>query len=428
MFLHDIPRLRLKRLDGVTRSGVLSVVAATLHGLSPIRAFGCGGLQTRALVRTLTANARSLFFWRLTGQYMNLVLNSAMTLFNAIFVFGILVVRPFYTINPSLLAVSLVYSLQLVIYVAALLNNTIQAEQFLTSVERLLSFCRLEPETTLDDEDDDIEERNGMAAVGDVETGLHVAESQRWPSDGKIDVVELKYRYRIDAPLVLKGVTVSFPPRKKTGLCGRTGSGKSSIIAAMARLHDVCGGRIVIDGVDVSTIPLSHLRSAMAVIPQQPALFAGTVRFNVDPLGQRSDAEILAALKEAHLRTKQRDILDAHVDHGGHNWSTGEAQLLCLARALVLKRRICFFDEVTANVDMDTDSQIQATLTDCQSATTLIVIAHRIPTILAADHIVVLRDGIVLESGPPTNLLRTPGSAFSTMVNASSSSSASTAA
>jgi len=183
------------------------------------------------------------------------------------------------------------------------------------------------------------------------------ADSGPWaPSAGEIQVVNLQYRYRVDAPLVLKGMTVTFPARTKTGLCGRTGSGKSSTIAALSRLHDVCGGKVLIDGVDVATVALTDLRSAIAVIPQAPALFSGTVRFNVDPLGECSDDDIMAALKQARLLRKfennkqARAVLETPVEEGGGNWSTGESQLLCLARALVLKRKICCFDEATANV------------------------------------------------------------------------------
>lgn len=185
----------------------------------------------------------------------------------------------------------------------------------------------------------------------------------------------------------------------------------------MSRLHDVCGRKVLIDGVDVATIPLSELRAAIAVIPQSPTLFSGSVRFNVDPLGERSDVEIKAALKKARLNFD----LDAVVEENGRNWSAGEQQLLCLARALVLQRRIYALDEATANVDVDTDAHIQATLTNAAfKSATLIIIAHRMRTILDAGNIVVLKDGLVVEAGAPSDLLTAvPESSFATMVKAS---------
>ena len=330
-----------KRLDGVTRSPVLSVVAATVHGLSPIRAFAASNVQTAALQRTLTANSKTFYFWMIANRYLGFVLDSYMVCFTAVMVICAIALRAY--VDPATSAIALIYSLQLLAFVQYSVRMFAQCEQFLTSVERILAYVRLDTEATLpakrpsDDDDKDIE-------CGVVK--------KEWPSDGHIDVVELEYRYRVDAPLVLKGVTVSFPARKKTGLCGRTGSGKSSLLAAFTRLHDVCGGKILIDGVDVSKIPLTQLREAIAVIPQAPALFSGTVRFNIAPLGNRSDDEILEALKESRLllrkfstTTTTKAILDTPVEGGGRNWSTGESQLLCLARALVLKRRICCFDE-----------------------------------------------------------------------------------
>ena len=242
--------------------------------------------------------------------------------------------------DPTLLAVSLVYSIQLLTMVQYGVRRFATTEQYLTSVERMIAYTNLDVEGTYDDAPTTTKV---IAKDIDIEAGKEV----EWPSAGGIDVVDLRFRYRSEAPLVLKGVRLSFPARKKTGLCGRTGSGKSSMFAALSRLYDVCGGQVIIDGVDVATIPLRDLRAAIAVIPQAPTLFSGTVRFNVDPLGERPDADILTALKEAHLLRKfGNDILDSPVEEGGRNWSTGEAQLLCLARALLLNRRICTLDEV----------------------------------------------------------------------------------
>lgn len=296
----------------------------------------------------------------------------------------------------------------------------------MTSVERLVSLGNVPVESTLYEE----EEKQRPIVVGrsrddDVEDTYSSADSLiDWPRTGAIELRDLEYRYRIDAPLVLRGISCSFGAGSKNGLVGRTGSGKSSTMAAISRLHDVCGGCVVIDGVDVSKIPLSRLRSAIAVIPQSPSLFSGTVQFNVDPFGERTSREVLASLKEAHLLSKFSDkanLLQTQVEEGGANWSTGERQLICLARALLLRRRIVVVDEATANVDFDTDAHIQKTLRKSEAfeSATLLMIAHRISTILDSDQVVVLEHGTIIESGSPDKLLSQPQSHFSAMVAAS---------
>jgi len=268
----------LKRLDGLSRSPVLSVVSATLHGLSPIRAFGAAELQTKSLQRTLTVNATAFYWWLLSGRYMGLVLDSYTILFTVAFVAAAVATRGL--IPTELVAVALIYALQLVGNVQYSVKLFAQVEQYLTSVERLMAYVRLDVEG-----EGDVLDRSAQSARGGDGTMMlrqlssslgmsasssrvGISETSAWPSAGAIEVVDLAYRYRADLPLVLKNVTISFPPRSKTGLCGRTGSGKSSTLAALSRLHDVCGGSVIIDGVDVATVPLADLRAAIAVIPQ----------------------------------------------------------------------------------------------------------------------------------------------------------------
>ena len=423
----------LKRLDGVTRSFVLSTLAASLHGLSPIRAFQATETQTKALTRTLTTNAETYFYWSMSTRYLGFVLDFYTATFMAVIVALAIGLRGF--VSPELMAVAMIYSLNLLTNIQWTVRCFSMCEQFLTAAERLLSYARLDVESVLDEElqaQKKPRDRLSSSKCKDIEEedngkGTYYLRGTPWrATEGEIEIRALEYRYRLDAPLVLRGVTVTFPAHAKTGLAGRTGSGKSSLVSALSRLHDVCGGRVLIDGVDVAHVPLTQLRAAIAVIPQAPALFSGTVRFNVDPKGDRSDEAILAALGEARLLRKLKQqghaVLDTLVEEGGSNWSTGEAQLLCLARALVLKRRICCFDEATANVDFETDAYIQETLSEADTFknATLIVIAHRIRTILNADHIVVLQDGNLLEQGSPKSLLEaTPQSNFATMVKAS---------
>uniref|UniRef100_A0A7S3NJT7 ATP-dependent transporter ycf16 n=1 Tax=Aureoumbra lagunensis TaxID=44058 RepID=A0A7S3NJT7_9STRA len=429
----------LKRIDGITRSPVLTVFAATLDGLASIRAFSIEHAQTKKLQHCLDKNARAYFFWLACNRFLGFALDSVVVVFLIILV-G-LAIAMHSLVPPELPAIALIYSLQLLANCQYSVRMFALSEQFLTSVERLLSYVRLETESTYDEEDELQYEKkkndffsrpafyrqqnfsHARVPMKDVEAATF--EPLEWPSAGAVELIQVEYRYNIDLPVVLRGITCTFNAGTKNGVCGRTGAGKSSLLAAICRLHQVCGGRVVIDGIDVSTIPLSRLRGAIAWIPQSPTLFSGSVRFNVG-LGARSDAEILAALEEAKLLTnlnplQQRQLLDKPVDEAGSNWSSGEQQLLCLARALVLKRKICCIDEATASVDYDTDAQIQNTLREAHTfkSATLLIIAHRIRTILDSDLILVLSDGRVLEQGSPKELLQNSQSAFSSMVAAS---------
>ncbi|KAH8067811.1 ATPase [Aureococcus anophagefferens] len=212
-----------------------------------------------------------------------------------------------------------------------------------------------------------------------------------------------------DAP-ALRGVSFAVDGGERLGVCGRTGAGKSSLVAALFRLVEPAGGRVLVGGVDVAALRLADLRGSLSLIPQEPTLFRGSVRANLDPFGARSDAEIAAALARVAFR---RSDLDAAVDDRGANFSAGEQQLLCLARALLRRSRILVLDEATASVDEGADARIQAALRgDDLAATTLLVIAHRLATIADFDKVAVLARGALVECDAPGALLGDPGSAF----------------
>ena len=202
---------------------------------------------------------------------------------------------------------------------------------------------------------------------------------------------------------------------------GRTGSGKSSLVLALARLNCVDAGRVLIDGVDVASLPLGALRRALVLVPQEPHLFRGTLRFNLDPWAEHSDEALRATLKMLGLATE----LDASISENGDNLSAGQRQLLCVCRALLVSRRIICVDEATASVDQETDAVIQNVLRTAPQfkRATLIVIAHRIKTIVDSDQILVLDRGRLVEDGAPAELIARNG-AFAEMVRASRSRSA----
>jgi ATP-binding cassette subfamily C (CFTR/MRP) protein 1 len=243
--------------------------------------------------------------------------------------------------------------------------------------------------------------------------------SEDWPKNGEIIMKNYQTRYREGLEPVLKGLDLNILPGEKIGICGRTGAGKSSLTLALFRIIEPTGGEIVIDGHDISKIGLHPLRSKLTIIPQDPVLFSGDLRFNLDPNGDNSDADLWRALELSHLKGHVESNLAGGLDHvvteGGTNFSVGQRQLICLARALLRKTKILILDEATAAVDLQTDQLIQMTIKDEFSDCTVLTVAHRLKTILDCDRIAVLSDGKLKEVGKPDVLLSQPDSSLRSM-------------
>ena len=277
-----------------------------------------------------------------------------------------------------------------------------------------------------------------VVAVERIEKYLNELEQERahhlslddqvknWPSRGKIEFDKLSARYAPGAPLVLNSVSATIPAGSKVGICGRTGAGKSSLTVALFRLIESDSGEIRIDGVKISDLGLSKLRSNIGIIPQEPVLFTGPLRYNLDPNSKFTDAELWTMLEKSHLKefVKSNKLgLEMTISEDGGNISVGQRQLICLTRALLSKVSLpiyalykCYFkckilvlDEATASVDIDTDRLIQKTIRSEFSHATTLTIAHRIDTIEDSDLILVLDKGKVAEFAPPSELLKTGG-------------------
>ncbi|KAJ1814406.1 Canalicular multispecific organic anion transporter 2, partial [Coemansia sp. RSA 2599] len=229
-----------------------------------------------------------------------------------------------------------------------------------------------------------------------------------WPEQGTVEFNNYSTRYREGLDLVLKGLSFQVKPKQKIGIIGRTGAGKSSLTLALFRIIEAAGGQILIDGEDISKFGLFDVRSKLSIIPQDPMLFAGTIRENIDPFGKYTDLEIWQALEHAQLadfvRTKEQG-LEFVVDRGGSNFSVGQRQLICLTRALLKQAKILVLDEATAAVDNSTDEIIQMAIRREFKECTVLTIAHRLNTIADSDRILVIDSGKVAEFDSPTSLL-----------------------
>ena len=279
-------------------------------------------------------------------------------------------------------------------FVSVVSEQYVQVRTSFASLERLLQYLQLPQE-------------KARRASGD--------PPPPWPADGRIRFSDVCLRYRPGLPLALNTFSAVVPARQKTGVVGRTGAGKSSIILALFRLVELDGGTIEVDGVDVSALGLASLRQAITIIPQDPVLHAGSVLANLDPFGKRTTAELGAALRRARL---PEAMLYAEVAKGGSNLSSGERQLLCFARALLQATPILILDEATSNLDSATDDAVQALLRDEFGGRTIITVAHRINTVVDYDAILVMADGRLVEQGAPKDLLADRTSALSAMVGA----------
>jgi ATP-binding cassette subfamily C (CFTR/MRP) protein 10 len=235
-----------------------------------------------------------------------------------------------------------------------------------------------------------------------------------WPSQGVVTFNNIVLKYREHLAPSLRGVSFTTRPAEKIGVVGRTGAGKSSLFTALFRLAELSEGEILIDTVNIKHIGLRSLRSRIAIIPQEPFLFCGTVRQNIDPLGQYCDSELVAALRRCHLAAAINRLggVESQVGHGGLNLSVGQRQLLCLVRAVLHNAKILCIDEATANVDTETDRHIQRTLRTSFQKSTVITIAHRIRTVMDSDRVLVMGNGEILEFDCPDTLLKNKESHF----------------
>lgn len=324
-----------------------------------------------------------------------------------VFTTGILVITSRFSVPPSIGGLVLSYILSTVMMIQFTVRQLAEVENGMNSVERLRYYG-----TQLEEE-----------------APLHTIDVRpTWPEKGEIVFENVEMCYREGLPLVLKGLDMHVRGGERIGIVGRTGAGKSSIMSTLFRLVEISAGRITIDGVDISTIGLNDLRKRLAIIPQDPTLFHGTVRSNLDPFNEHTDLALWSALRQADLVPKDAELgaantgedrgrihLDSVVEEDGLNFSLGQRQLMALARALVRGSQIIVCDEATSSVDMETDDKIQATIASGFKGKTLLCIAHRLRTIIGYDRICVMDQGRIAELDTPLNLWKMDGGIFKGM-------------
>ncbi|XP_028090855.1 ABC transporter C family member 2-like [Camellia sinensis] len=392
----------VKRLDSITRSPVYAQFGEALNGLSTIRAYKAYDQMANINGKSMDNNIRYTLVNMSANRWLAIrleTLGGLMIWLTATFA----VMQNGRAENQEAFASTMGLLLSYALNITSLLTGVLRlaslAENSLNAVERVGTYIDLPSE------------------------GPSIIESNRpppgWPSSGSIKFENVVLRYRPELPPVLHGLSFTVLPSDKVGIVGRTGAGKSSMLNALFRIVELERGRILIDGYDIAKFGLTDLRKVLGIIPQAPVLFSGTVRFNLDPFSEHNDADLWEALERAHLKDVIRRNslgLDAEVSEAGENFSVGQRQLLSLARALLRRSKILVLDEATAAVDVRTDALIQKTIREEFKSCTMLIIAHRLNTIIDCDRIILLDAGRVLEYATPEELLQNDESAFSKMV------------
>lgn len=394
----------VKRLESTTKSPVFEQFGSALTGVATIRGFDKADVYINRMYKKIDDYSTSTWHLWLFNRWMGWRMALVGSFFSA-FVSILILLSP--GIDSALAGFALAFALEFsgcVMWTVRLYANV---ELNMNAAERIIEYTELPTE--------DLGGNSPSAA---------------WPTEGRIEVEDLVVGYAADLPPVLKGLTFRVERNQRVGVVGRTGAGKSSLTLALFRFLEARSGTIYIDGLDISKIKLHDLRSRLAIIPQDPVLFSGTVRSNLDPFNHHTDAELRDCLERVHLITNSADSsgtttppsesssattitpknanifnkLDSPISEGGLNLSQGQRQLLCLARAIVSRPRVMVLDEATSAVDMHTDALIQRSIREEFTDATLIVIAHRLSTIADFDKVLVLSDGRVAEFGSPREL------------------------
>ncbi|XP_063893502.1 multidrug resistance-associated protein 1 [Helicoverpa armigera] len=386
---------QLMRIESVARSPVFSHFNESILGATSIRAFGVADRFIKESQFKVDHYESISFMSTVADRWLSVRLESVGGLI--IFFAALFAVIGRDSITPGLAGLSVSYTLEITQTLSWLVQSASSVETDIVAVERMKEYAETKQE-----------------AAWSVDAGPPAT----WPETGALQLERLTLAYRAGAEPALRDVTCAVAPRDKLGIVGRTGAGKSTLTLGLFRIVEAVGGRILIDGLDIATMGLHQLRSRITIIPQDPVLFSGTLRMNLDPFETFSDEDIWRALEYAHLKPFVQGLpagLRHEVAEGGENLSVGQRQLVCLARALLRKTPLLVLDEATAAVDLETDELIQKTIRSEFASCTVLTIAHRLNTIMDSTKVMVLDKGQLVEYAPPDQLLQDKNSVFYSM-------------
>lgn len=388
----------MKRLESISRSPIFTHFSETLNGSTSIRAYRKEESFIRKSDKLTDENQMSYYPRIVADRWISMSLE---TLGNVVVFFASLfAVVQRESITGGDAGLSIAYALQATTAINLVVRMTSDLETYIVAVERVKEYTNIESEA-----------RRYIP-------GLDPPES--WPEKGVVEFKDYSTRYRSDLDLVLRDINLKLKSCQKVGVVGRTGAGKSSLTLALFRIIEPVAGKVILDNRDLSKMGLQSVRSQLTIIPQDPVLFSGTLRFNLDPKNKYSDAKILRSLEHAHLLPFVNNLsegLNHECSEGGSNLSVGQRQLVCLARALLRHTKVLVLDEATAAIDLETDELIQNTIRSEFSDCTVITIAHRLNTILDYDKVIVLDSGQIVEENSPDELLSDKQSIFYSMAS-----------
>jgi len=391
--------LEIKRHESVFRSAVFSRFNEAIVGTSTIRAYGMQKAFSKRLTDAIDDMDSAYYLTFANQRWLGVRLDVIGVVF--LVVTGMLVITNQFSVSPSISGLVLSYLVSITQTLLLAVRQVADAQNNMNAVERMHHYT------------------TSVAEEAPAETiGFDLPTS--WPEHGHISFRDVQMRYREGLPVVLHSLSIDIQAGERLGIVGRTGAGKSSIMVALFRMVELASGSIVIDDIDISSVGLKDLRSRLSIIPQDPMLFRGTVRTNLDPFGQYSDLDLWTSLRRTHLvedgeavkvvdqddkeSRNSRITLDTVVETDGANFSLGQRQLMGLARALIRGSRIIVCDEATSSIDFESDLKVQETMVEGFKGRTVLCIAHRLKTIIGYDRICVIDNGRVAELGTPLEL------------------------
>ncbi|XP_022081531.1 multidrug resistance-associated protein 7-like [Acanthaster planci] len=393
----------LRRIESVTMSPIYAHFSETLAGLPTIRALRATERFRLENATKLETNQRVRFCSFAVTCWLSVCLQMlGVGIVTAVAVISVLE-HQFQTVSPGLVGLAISYTLSISSLLQSMVTTFTDTEKNMVSMERAEQYIKGLP----------YEQQEGLRKV-----------APSWPQYGQVSFKNVSFAYRPNLPNALDGVTFDLQPAEKLGIVGRTGAGKSSLLQVLFRMVEIQSGQVSIDGVDLAHLSLEELRSKLAIIPQDPFLFIGSIRENLDPTERFSDRDLWVVLEKCHLQSVVESLggLQAQAGEKGRKFSVGQRQLVCLARAMLTGAKVLCIDEATASVDMATDRLLQRTIRQEFAASTVLTIAHRLDTIMDSDRVLVMSSGQVAELASPAELLEDPTSIFYGLVNSGNSS------